>query len=164
MSLLASGRKGLHSFCFKLDFWTRHIIILSLGRTIITGFLFILNDIINICETTIPCAKTPLFDHNLNLSVWSSPSPPPPRSSLLFLFYLRRPLLSILHLPFLYFPSARSLITFQSMLWNSLVTFSGFHCLGLLKKDGTTFLCLQTYFFLPPWSPIVKIQSFCVQL
>ena len=49
---------------------------------------------------------------------------------------------------YLYFPSAWSLITFQSMLSYSLVTFSGFHCLGLLKKDGTTFLCLQTYFFL----------------
>lgn len=87
MNLLASGRKGLHSFCFKLDFWTRRIIILSLGPTIITGFLFILNDIINICETTIPCVKTPLSDHTLSLSVWSSPSPPPPHSSFLFLFW-----------------------------------------------------------------------------
>lgn len=67
------GKDSIH-FCCKLDFRTRCIITLRLGPTIITGLLSILNDIINISETTIPSTKTPLTVTRI-LSVWSSAPP-----------------------------------------------------------------------------------------
>ena len=131
--------EGKHSvpFGFKLGFRTRLIIILSSGVTTIIGLLVILNDRTNICETTIPSTETPL-DHN-----WTLCGPLALPSPSLILFQLWG-----LYLSFPYFSSASSLITCQSMLWYSLVTFSGFYCSGILKKDGTAFLCSGTHFFL----------------